>query len=72
MDHATSGALAPAGEWRCARCSALLGRRCDAELHIRHKAFEIYATGRVRAMCRRCGTTNETVHVPATGDGASS
>ena len=72
MGHATISAPSPPGEWRCAKCSALLGRQRGPELHIRHKTLEIFAAGAVRAVCRRCGTINETAPASAAAEGVAS
>ena len=48
-------------EWRCRRCSTLLGVERQGRLHLKYKTAQYVVTGPVTAICRRCETTNETV-----------
>jgi len=48
-------------EWRCFGCAKLLGLRSGASVLIRFARGHQYRAPRpVAAVCRRCGTMNET------------
>ncbi len=48
-------------EWRCTCCGTLLGVELHRRMHLKYKDAQYVVTGRVKAVCRRCETTNETV-----------
>jgi hypothetical protein len=47
-------------EWRCTHCGTLLGVELRGRMHLKYKSAQYVVTGPVRAVCRRCETTNET------------
>lgn len=52
-------AVSPA-EWRCHDCGKLLGVRHGARLHIRLQRHTYLVSLPVDAVCRGCGTINQT------------
>lgn len=47
-------------EWRCIRCSKLLGVSQDGRMHLRFARGHEYLVGfPVQATCRGCGTLNQ-------------
>lgn len=45
-------------EWRCSRCSTLLGVERSGKLHIKYKAAQFTVEGSIVAVCRRCAEQN--------------
>ena len=58
-------------EWRCTRCGTLLGVELHGRMHLKYKSAQYVVTGAVKAVCRRCETTNETFCPRAPARGAS-
>lgn len=57
LDHADTGHL----DWRCTCCGKLMGRRAGAVVLIQFARGHRYRAPRpVSAVCRACGTLNET------------
>lgn len=53
--------LGPDSDWRCVCCGKLMGRRVGAAILIQFARGHRYrATRPVSAICRSCGTLNET------------
>lgn len=51
----------PSHDWRCTECAKLLGRRHGAVVLIQFARGHCYRAPRpVSAVCRACGTLNET------------
>lgn len=48
-------------EWRCRRCATLLGVELHGRMHLKYEGAQYVVTGLVKATCRRCDTTNETL-----------
>ena len=48
-------------EWRCRKCGTLLGVERKGRLHLKYKTAQYVVTGPVKAVCRRCAESNETV-----------
>lgn len=49
-------------EWRCTRCDKLLGVCRDGRMHLRFARGHEYLVGfPVQAICRGCGTLNQTM-----------
>ncbi|MFI5298641.1 MAG: hypothetical protein ACHREM_11125 [Polyangiales bacterium] len=46
-------------EWRCRRCTTLLGVERNGRLHLKYKSAQYVVMGPVVAVCRRCSGTNE-------------
>ncbi|MCL1630139.1 hypothetical protein M3N55_15550 [Roseibaca sp. V10] len=48
-------------DWRCSKCFKLLGRRGRAGIHIQFaRGHQYILSGTASAVCRSCGTLNET------------
>lgn len=47
-------------EWRCRRCSRLLGKQHGDRIHIRRNDVQLVIAGRVISVCPRCHEYNET------------
>ncbi|WP_434619929.1 hypothetical protein [Tabrizicola sp. M-4] len=55
-----SSSSVPPAEWRCLECGKLLGVRHGARIQIRFQRHCYLVSLPVEAICRGCGTVNQT------------